>query len=848
MLIAVLEEASKRPPVKSGRKKVKKANSKGCVDEWSDTASRSGGGSVKGKDSPGSSCHSSNKSPFSPRSSVGSDHPGIEEVNNPVIKYGGILLDCSQGYKTKDRSHKKAMKAAAKRENGRGAWKSKHKNVVDPVFLCDIDSVTQDLSACQIEISQVSANYWPERPHDSVPSIFRKRKIKLSNAEEAFEKLLQPHLPMAVETAGTSDTEVKHVPPPSTPSSTKSSAKKATSKRGRPKSVAKSELKTDKSTSGPEATKTSAEQRLPLKKRHRHHLPAKSGSIDDINSDAGKSPAGGGTGSRRVSKEGRQSRKSSVELSETKSAGPAKPAPQRRLSAADRIAEKLNIKVKPSKAQPKESAEVSAVQNVAKPPCLEKVRTQGTAKRELKSRSPPRLSPQRDESPQRPSSKQDQVEKPATPTLCHQPKYSDISDDDMITVPVKVPADKPDPKPPAYYTSNIPSAQSLTSASAEEAFDKLLQSDTKSSKCGNPEIVTEPTKTITPESSLETSKQGLKEGSSKTEEPKMVSAVTKITVKVKPIKKPQTTKLDPDKSSPVEQNSTGFDDLEADIQPLVVKTKPDQNATTQECSVVMSKLQEGLDGIEKGQGTVSKDTLKKAVENAKKELVKKRKRRANKTGFPSIKKKKKTSLTDSDNEPSVSRVGRNKSSGGLSKTLKAKAKPGKIRQSSRIISKEDSVEVSLESATKGESLDKCAIENKSDKECEVQNETPAPDCDKSKSDSTVDTGGIKKPRGRPPKRRADDDVVATSAKENTTSKRARARESSNESSASSSIVAPSGVVVGAKAASKRSRSLEDESDSTDCLALLPVAGMESVSGPRSDNLLNFFCFIFVQSQ
>merc|ERR1711972_251005 len=115
-------------------------------------------------------------------------------------------------------------------------------------------------------------------------------------------------------------------------------------------------------------------------------------------------------------------------------------------------------------------------------------------------------------------------------------------------------------------------------------------------------------------------------GSSKTEEPKMVSAVTKITVKVKPIKKPQNTKLDPDKSSPVEQNSTGFDDLEADIQPLVVKTKPDQNATTQECSVVMSKLQEGLDGIEKGQGTVSKDTLKKAVENAKKELVKKRKR------------------------------------------------------------------------------------------------------------------------------------------------------------------------------------------------------------------------------
>ena len=103
----------------------------------------------QGKDSPGSSCHSSNKSPFSPRSSIGSDQPG-EELNN--IKYGG-MLDCSMGYKTKDKSAKKAKRD--KQNGGKGPWKSKHKNVVDPVFLCDIDSVTQDLSACQIEISQV---------------------------------------------------------------------------------------------------------------------------------------------------------------------------------------------------------------------------------------------------------------------------------------------------------------------------------------------------------------------------------------------------------------------------------------------------------------------------------------------------------------------------------------------------------------------------------------------------------------------------------------------------------------------------------------------------------------------
>ena len=55
-------------------------------------------------------------------------------------------------------------------------WKSKHKNVIDPVFLGELEHLIQDISCCQLEL-KLSPDLWPERPSDCVPSIFRRRKI-----------------------------------------------------------------------------------------------------------------------------------------------------------------------------------------------------------------------------------------------------------------------------------------------------------------------------------------------------------------------------------------------------------------------------------------------------------------------------------------------------------------------------------------------------------------------------------------------------------------------------------------------------------------------------------------------
>ena len=56
-------------------------------------------------------------------------------------------------------------------------WKSKHKNVIDPVFLGELEHLIQDISSCQLEL-KLSTDYWPDRPSDCVPSIFRRRKIQ----------------------------------------------------------------------------------------------------------------------------------------------------------------------------------------------------------------------------------------------------------------------------------------------------------------------------------------------------------------------------------------------------------------------------------------------------------------------------------------------------------------------------------------------------------------------------------------------------------------------------------------------------------------------------------------------
>ena len=94
-------------------------------------------------------------------------------------------------------------------------WRTKHKNVIDPLFLGLLEQMIQDISGLQID-PKLPQNLWPDRPSTSVPSIFRKRKF------------------------------IEVVP--------------KVTKRGRPK-------------------KTEAEQRLPLKKRHLKMMDREKGRI-----------------------------------------------------------------------------------------------------------------------------------------------------------------------------------------------------------------------------------------------------------------------------------------------------------------------------------------------------------------------------------------------------------------------------------------------------------------------------------------------------------------------------------------------------------------------------------------
>lgn len=44
----------------------------------------------------------------------------------------------------------------------RRVWKSKHKNVIDPVFLGELEHLMQDLASCQLE-HKISPDLWPDR-------------------------------------------------------------------------------------------------------------------------------------------------------------------------------------------------------------------------------------------------------------------------------------------------------------------------------------------------------------------------------------------------------------------------------------------------------------------------------------------------------------------------------------------------------------------------------------------------------------------------------------------------------------------------------------------------------------
>ena len=73
------------------------------------------------------------------------------------------------------------------RRNKKG-WKSKHKNVVDPVFLGELEHLIRDIATVQLEV-KLSKDFWPDRPSDSVPSIFKRRKIFTVKRKGEFNKI-----------------------------------------------------------------------------------------------------------------------------------------------------------------------------------------------------------------------------------------------------------------------------------------------------------------------------------------------------------------------------------------------------------------------------------------------------------------------------------------------------------------------------------------------------------------------------------------------------------------------------------------------------------------------------------
>merc|ERR1712061_188625 len=195
-------------------------------------------------------------------------------------------------------------------------WKTKHKNVIDPVFLGEVEYLIQDVASCQLEMSQVSRDYWPDRPLDSVPSIFRRQKISANRAKRLFAELIEagriPHLPVLnahkhyVVQSGKTASSIKEKPKRGRPKKNSQDGAVTSSGSGA-KSFAesgatqvpptrKSQSGTSSSTTSETGNDASAEQRLPLKKRHRHNIPSKgtaaTGEAVNADSESGNSSSG----------------------------------------------------------------------------------------------------------------------------------------------------------------------------------------------------------------------------------------------------------------------------------------------------------------------------------------------------------------------------------------------------------------------------------------------------------------------------------------------------------------------------------------------------------------------------
>ena len=111
------------------------------------------------------------------------------------------------------------------RKNKR-SWKSKYKNIVDPVFLGELEHLIRDIASVQVDFKS-SKNL--DKPSDSVPSIFKRRKIFTGKRKRDVNKSSRP--------------------------------------RGK-----SSKFSEQKNIEILDLTGESDEQRLPLKKRHHHHL------------------------------------------------------------------------------------------------------------------------------------------------------------------------------------------------------------------------------------------------------------------------------------------------------------------------------------------------------------------------------------------------------------------------------------------------------------------------------------------------------------------------------------------------------------------------------------------------
>eukprot|EP00094_Tigriopus_californicus_P003586 TCALIF_03449-PA protein Name:"Similar to Ash1l Histone-lysine N-methyltransferase ASH1L (Mus musculus)" AED:0.06 eAED:0.06 QI:0/0.28/0.25/0.37/1/1/8/407/3102 len=256
-MLSVLAEANKR--AKPGRKK---RGRRSKSSEWSESLSSSRGRKQSSSrvNSPGSSCHSSNRSPFSPRST--GDFSNARDTN----KYSD-LIDCSEGYRTASSNSRNynPKKKKEKAKAGKG-WKSKHKNVIDPVFLSEVERLIQGIASCQVE-TKLSSDIWPDRPHDSVPSIFRKRKILVPT-----NNLLGP----STTSSGRSKNSGEKRKSRSKRNSVNTKESKEDS-RDPIHLVAKHDPSPSKKDNPqnhlPNAD--ASEQRLPLKKRHHHHMTTK---------------------------------------------------------------------------------------------------------------------------------------------------------------------------------------------------------------------------------------------------------------------------------------------------------------------------------------------------------------------------------------------------------------------------------------------------------------------------------------------------------------------------------------------------------------------------------------------